>query len=51
MPDMNGYELYQKLSIQDQIPIIMMTGFGYDPNHTVVNAKSRTKTLSSSHLI
>ncbi|MCB5250637.1 MAG: response regulator [Candidatus Cloacimonadales bacterium] len=40
MPDMNGYELYQKIKYsRPNLPIIMMTGFGYDPNHTVVNAK------------
>jgi YesN/AraC family two-component response regulator len=40
MPDMDGYELYRRTKeIRPQLPIIMMTGFGYDPNHTVVNAK------------
>lgn len=40
MPDMNGYELYQKVKyMRPQMPIIMMTGFGYDPKHTIVNAK------------
>jgi DNA-binding NtrC family response regulator len=40
MPDMDGYELYSRVSdLRPQLPIIMMTGFGYDPNHTVVNAK------------
>lgn len=40
MPDMDGFELYKRAKdIRPDIPIIMMTGFGYDPNHTVVNAK------------
>jgi len=40
MPDMDGYELYKRAKeIRPNLPIIMMTGFGYDPNHTVVNAK------------
>ena len=40
MPDMDGYELYKRTkAIRPVLPIIMMTGFGYDPNHTVVNAK------------
>ena len=40
MPDLDGYELYQRAKeIRPDLPIIMMTGFGYDPNHTVVNTK------------
>ena len=40
MPDMDGFELYNRAKeIRPNLPIIMMTGFGYDPNHTVVNAK------------
>ncbi len=40
MPDMDGFELYKRAKeIRPELPIIMMTGFGYDPNHTVVNAK------------
>ena len=40
MPDMDGYELYKRTTeLKPNLPIIMMTGFGYDPNHTVVNAK------------
>jgi len=40
MPDMDGYELYtQIMDYDDTIPVIMMTGFGYDPNHVVVRAK------------
>ena len=39
MPDLNGYELFRES--QDRfpgIPVILMTGFGYDPNHSIVRA-------------
>lgn len=40
MPDMDGYELYTKVKDEKpELPIIMMTGFGYDPTHIVVNTK------------
>lgn len=40
MPDMDGYELYGRVKDYDpNIPVIMMTGFGYDPNHVLVRAK------------
>ncbi len=40
MPDMNGYELFKRIKMFDpDIPIVMMTGFGYDPNHALVNSK------------
>lgn len=40
MPDMDGYELYWRIMDHDpRIPVIMMTGFGYDPNHVLVRAK------------
>jgi DNA-binding NtrC family response regulator len=40
MPDMDGYELYWRIKDHDpSIPVIMMTGFGYDPNHVLVRAK------------
>lgn len=41
MPDMDGYELYWRVQDYDpSIPVIMMTGFGYDPNHVLVRAKT-----------
>jgi len=41
MPDMDGYELYWRVKDHDpSITVIMMTGFGYDPNHVLVRAKS-----------
>ncbi len=39
MPDHNGYELFaatQKL--RNPPPVILMTGFGYDPHHSIVRA-------------
>lgn len=40
MPDMDGYELYSQIrDFDDTIPIVMMTGFGYDPNHVLVKAR------------
>ncbi|MDZ4183269.1 MAG: response regulator [Candidatus Cloacimonadaceae bacterium] len=41
MPDMDGYELFWRVKDYDpNIPVIMMTGFGYDPNHVLVRAKT-----------
>lgn len=40
MPDMDGYELFNRVKDYNKdLPIIMMTGFGYDPNHVLVNIK------------
>lgn len=40
IPDMDGYELFWRVKDYDEkIPVIMMTGFGYDPNHVLVRAK------------
>ncbi len=40
MPDMDGYELFSRArELIEDLPIIMMTGFGYDPNHAVVKSK------------
>jgi DNA-binding NtrC family response regulator len=40
MPDMDAYELYSRSKeLNENLPIIMMTGFGYDPNHAVVKAR------------
>ena len=40
MPDMDGYELYSRAKEYDKnLPIIMMTGFGYDPGHAVVKSR------------
>ncbi|MBN1326630.1 MAG: response regulator [Candidatus Cloacimonetes bacterium] len=40
MPDMDGYELLSRArELDENLPVIMMTGFGYDPNHTVVKSR------------
>ncbi len=40
LPDMNGYELMQKLAaITPSLPLVLMTGFGYDPGHSIVKAR------------
>jgi CheY-like chemotaxis protein len=40
LPDMNGYELMTKLREDvDHVPLVLMTGFGYDPGHTVIKAR------------
>ena len=40
LPDMTGYELLVKLQeLMDSVPLILMTGFGYDPGHSIVNAR------------
>ena len=39
MPDLTGDEIFQEASTRyDDIPVILMTGFGYDPNHSIVRA-------------
>jgi len=42
LPDMSGYQLMLKLQeIMDvePLPLILMTGFGYDPGHSLVKAR------------
>ncbi len=40
LPDMSGYELLLKLQeIMDPVPLVLMTGFGYDPGHCIVKAR------------
>jgi two-component system, sensor histidine kinase SagS len=40
LPDMNGYDCMLKLKeIMDPVPLILMTGFGYDPDHSIVKAR------------
>ena len=41
LPDMTGYELMVKLQeIMDPVPLVLMTGFGYDPGHSIVKARA-----------
>ncbi|OHB85568.1 MAG: two-component system response regulator [Planctomycetes bacterium RBG_16_64_12] len=42
LPDMSGYQFMVKLreAIEaDPLPLILMTGFGYDPDHSIVKAR------------
>jgi CheY-like chemotaxis protein len=40
LPDMTGYEVMVKLqSIMEHVPLVLMTGFGYDPGHSIVKAR------------
>ena len=39
MPDKTGYEVFSAVRRSKQnVPVILMTGFGYDPNHSIVRA-------------
>jgi CheY-like chemotaxis protein/putative methionine-R-sulfoxide reductase with GAF domain len=40
LPDLSGYEVYRALrEAQPDARVILMTGFGYDPGHTLVKAR------------
>ena len=40
LPGMSGYELMLKLQqMMDVVPLVLMTGFGYDPGHSIVKAR------------
>lgn len=40
LPDIGGYDLLMKLKeIVEEPPLILMTGFGYDPGHSIVKAR------------
>jgi len=40
LPDMSGYDLMLKLKeIEEPVPLVLMTGFGYDPGHSIVKAR------------
>jgi CheY-like chemotaxis protein len=39
MPDRNGYEIFRAAKDLDaNLPVILMTGFGYDPHHSIVRS-------------
>jgi CheY-like chemotaxis protein len=39
MPDKTGYDVFATARKHSQtVPVILMTGFGYDPNHSIVRA-------------
>ena len=40
LPDYSGYQLFLRLSeLIDPVPLVLMTGFGYDPGHSIVKAR------------
>lgn len=40
LADFGGYELLTQLKeILDPVPLVLMTGFGYDPGHSIVKAR------------
>ncbi|MGI9456434.1 MAG: response regulator [Aeoliella sp.] len=45
LPDMNGYEfLLIMQELMDHVPLILMTGFGYDPHHCIPKARQKGAT-------
>src|SRR5690606_18356564 len=39
LPDYSGYQLMMRLrDVTDFVPMVLMTGFGYDPGHSIVKA-------------
>ena len=40
LPDCNGCEVFEQLrQIDSNLPVILMTGYGYDPSHSLVKAR------------
>lgn len=40
LPDMTGYDCFVRIrDINEHLPVILMTGFGYDPSHSIVKAR------------
>lgn len=40
LPAKNGYEIYAAAKNKNAaLPVILMTGFGYDPNHSIIRAR------------
>lgn len=40
LPDMTGFDLLLNLKeMMDRVPMALMTGFGYDPGHSIVKAR------------
>jgi CheY-like chemotaxis protein len=40
LPDLSGYEVFRQVrQAQPQAQVILMTGYGYDPNHSIVRAR------------
>ena len=39
-PDMTGYDCFVRIrEVHEHLPVILMTGFGYDPSHSIVKAR------------
>jgi DNA-binding NtrC family response regulator len=39
MPDKSGYDVFASAHARNpDLPVILMTSFGYDPNHSIVRA-------------
>ncbi|MEM9827463.1 MAG: GAF domain-containing protein [Planctomycetota bacterium] len=40
LPDFSGYQLMLRLGkLMSRVPMVLMTGFGYDPGHSIVKAR------------
>lgn len=40
LPDMTGYDCFVGVrQLSEHLPVILMTGFGYDPSHSIVKAR------------
>lgn len=40
LPDMTGFDCFTQIrSVNAQMPVILVTGFGYDPSHSIVKAR------------
>ncbi len=40
LPDLTGYDFMIKLQeVLEPVPLILMTGYGYDPGHSITNAR------------
>lgn len=40
LPDMNGYEIFCQLrQARPGVPVVLMSGFGYDASHSIVKAR------------
>lgn len=40
LPDFSGYQVMCRLNeLMERVPMVLMTGFGYDPGHSIVNAR------------
>ena len=48
LPDMDGYQFLVKLKgIDENPPLVLMTGFGYDPGHAIVKARREGHSASA----